>query len=110
MFADRTTARIVGVLFIVATVTAIVGGGLVEEPLKRSSALVVVAGSEDRVVTGVLFELVLVVSVVGIGALLFPVLRRRNEGLAVGYVGTRILESAGCRLRDGPRGAPDHED
>ena len=43
--------------------------------------------------TGVLLELVLVVSVVGIGALLFPVLRRRNEGLAMGYVGTRILES-----------------
>ncbi len=48
MFADRTTARIVGVLFIVATVTAIVGGVLVEEPLgilveeplKRSNALV----------------------------------------------------------------------
>jgi hypothetical protein len=93
MFADRTTARIVEGLFIVATVTAIVGGALVEGPLKRSNALVDVAGSEGRVVTGVLFELVLVVSVVGIGALLFPVLRRRNEGLAMGYVGTRILES-----------------
>ena len=40
MFADKTTARIVGVLFIVATVTAIVGGALVEGPLKRSNALV----------------------------------------------------------------------
>ena len=43
--------------------------------------------------TGVLLELVLAASVAGIGALLFPVLRRRNEGLAMGYVCTRILES-----------------
>jgi len=93
MFADKTTARIVGVLFIVATVTAIVGGLLIHGPLKGSNALVDVAGREGRIVTGVLLELVLVVSVVGIGALLFPVLRRRNEGLAMGYVGTRILES-----------------
>ena len=93
MFADKTTARIVGVLFIIGTVTAIVGGALVEEPLKRSNALVAVAGSEGRVVTGVLLELVLAASVAGIGALLFPVLRRRNEGLAMGYVCTRILES-----------------
>ena len=88
MFADKTTARIVGVLFIVGTVTAIVGGSLVEEPLERSNALVEVAGSEGRVVTGVLLELVLAASVAGIGALLFPVLRRRNEGLAMGYVCT----------------------
>lgn len=92
MFADKTTARVVGVLFIVATATAIVGGFLAEEPLKRSNALVSVSGSEGRVVTGVLLELVLVLSVVGIGALLFPVLRRWNEGLAIGYVGTRLLE------------------
>ena len=93
MFADKTTARMVGVLFIIGTVTAIVGGALVEEPLKRSNALVAVAGSEGRVVTGALLELVLAASVAGIGALLFPVLRRRNEGLAMGYVCTRILES-----------------
>ena len=74
MFADKTTARMVGVL-------------------KRSNALVAVAGSEGRIVTGVLLELVLAVSVAGIGALLFPVLRRRNEGLAMGYVCARILES-----------------
>jgi ketosteroid isomerase-like protein len=34
-FADRTTARIVGVLFVIATATAIVGGDLAEEPLTR---------------------------------------------------------------------------
>jgi hypothetical protein len=38
------TARIVGVLFIIATVSAIVGGALVEEQLKRSNALTDVAG------------------------------------------------------------------
>jgi Domain of unknown function (DUF4386) len=33
-----------------------------------------------------------VLSVVGIAVLIYPVLRRRNEGLAIAYVGSRSLE------------------
>ena len=59
-------------LFFIGTVTAIVGGALVEEPLKRSNALVAVAGNEGRVVNGALLEHIRAASVAGIGALLFP--------------------------------------
>jgi hypothetical protein len=90
--ADRTTARWVGVLFIVATAAAIAGGGLVESAL--SDAPAVASGAELMVVSGVLLELVLVLAVVGIAALLFPVLRRRDEGLALGYLGVRMVEGA----------------
>jgi hypothetical protein len=76
MFTDKLTARVVGVLFIVASVTAIVGGSLVGD----SDALGDLVGVQHRVITGVLIELVLVVSVVGIAVLAFPVLRRRDEG------------------------------
>ncbi len=92
MLTDRVIARTVGVLFIVGTVTAVVGGSMVlaiEEP----GALSTVAADQGRVVTGVLLELVLALSVLGIGALLFPVLRRRDEGLALGYAGVRTLEA-----------------
>jgi hypothetical protein len=44
------------------------------------------------VVSGALLELVLVISVVGIAVIIFPVLKKRNEGLALGYVGARTLE------------------
>lgn len=91
--SDRTTARIVAVLFVVADVAAIVGGLLLAGPLTRSDALARIAASEGRVATGALLELVLALSVAGIGVLLFPVLRRRHEALALGYVGARLLES-----------------
>jgi hypothetical protein len=89
MFTDKLTARVVGVLFIVASVTAIVGGSLVGD----SDALGDLVGVQHRVITGVLIELVLVVSVVGIAVLAFPVLRRRDESLALGYVAVRTLEA-----------------
>lgn len=92
MFTDKTTARIVGALFIVATVTAIVGGALVV-PMDGQDGLAEVADLRGQVVTGVLLEVVLALSVVGIGVMIFPVLRRRNEGLALGYAAARLLEA-----------------
>jgi hypothetical protein len=92
MCTDRVTARIVGVLFIVGTVTAIVGGALVDS-MTESDAVVDVAGSKGQIVTGALLEMVLALSVAGIAVMIYPVLKRRDEGLALGYVGVRMLEA-----------------
>ena len=86
MCTDRVTARIVGLLFIVGTVTAIVGGALVDS-ITEPDAVVDVAGSKGQIVTGALLEMVLALSVVGIAVMIYPVLKRRDEGLALGYVG-----------------------
>jgi len=92
VISPMATARAVGVLFIVATVTAIVGGTLLL-PLSEPNYLEEAAANQGQIVTGALLEMVLVLSVIGIAVLLFPVLRRRNEGVALGYVGTRTLEA-----------------
>jgi hypothetical protein len=89
--SDRVTARLVGVLFIVATVAAIVGGVLVL-PAEEQGAVVDAASNDGRIVTGFVVELVLVGSVVGIATTLFPALRRTDEGLALGYVAARLIE------------------
>ncbi len=89
MHTYKTTARVVGVLFIIATAAAIIGGTLllaVEEPLAD------VAAAEGQVVFGALLEMVLAISVVGIAVLMFPVLKKQSEGMALGYVGMRIFE------------------
>jgi hypothetical protein len=90
----RATARVVGVLFIVATVTAIIGGGLVMQSLDAPDYLVQVVAHEGQVVAGVVLEFILALSVIGIAALLLPVLRPHGEGLAVGYMAVRTLEAA----------------
>ncbi len=89
---DRWIASVVGVLFIVASAAAIVGG-LLLLPVTDADAGTPIVDLEAGAATGALIELVLVFSVIGIAACLFPVLRRRDEGLALGYVAARILEA-----------------
>jgi Domain of unknown function (DUF4386) len=91
MGSDRATARIAGVMFIIATVAAIIGGSLLL-PALGTDYLTKAAASEGRVVAGAVFELIQAITVVGIAVVLFPALRRRNERLALGYVGARTLE------------------
>jgi Domain of unknown function (DUF4386) len=92
MASQRVTARLVGVLFIVATVTSIIGGSLLL-PLDDQNYLIEVAAHENQIILGVLLELILALSVIGIAALLLPVLRPHGEGMAVGYVAVRTLEA-----------------
>lgn len=88
----KTTARIIGVLFIVASVTAVVGGSLVALPLEQSGYLSNVADQSTQIITGVLLLVVQAIAVVGIAVMFFPILKRRNEGVALGFVGARTLE------------------
>ncbi len=90
--AQRATARLVGVLFIVASVSAIVGGSLLL-PLDDPDYLIEVAAHEGQIILGVLLEFILALSVVGIAALLLPVLKPHGEGMAVGYLAVRTLEA-----------------
>ncbi len=88
----RKTAIIVGVLFIAATVTSVIGGLLVESIIDSPDDLVNVSENENQVILGVLLELTWAASAVAITVLMFPILKKQNEGLALGYVGARIFE------------------
>ena len=80
---------IVGVLFITALVSVILNGsGSMDDP----DYLNAVPANENKVLRGVLFQLILTASVVAIPIILFPILSEHNEILALGYVGARIFE------------------
>jgi Domain of unknown function (DUF4386) len=91
VFSYKTIARIVGILFIVGSATAIAGGSLLL-PLSEPDYLAATAAADSQIVLGVLLELVLVMSVIAIATMLYPVLKRQNDGLALSYVGARTLE------------------
>jgi hypothetical protein len=80
---------IVGVLFITALVSVMLNGsGSFDDP----EYLSVVSTNENKVLRGVLFQVILTASVVAIPIIMFPILREQNEVLALGYVGARIFE------------------
>jgi hypothetical protein len=91
MGAYKSTARAIGVLFIIGSAAAIIGGTLAL-PATETDFLAEAAGSEGQVVIGLILEMVLALAVFGMAALFFPVLKKQHEGLALGYMGVRTLE------------------
>jgi hypothetical protein len=94
MNSNRKTARIVGALFLTVMVTWFIGDELIGSILSAPDYLVNVYPNRIRVIIGVLFELIEVAAVVGIAVMMFPILKRYNERIALGYVVLRILECA----------------
>jgi len=94
MNSDRKTAIIVGVLFIIATGAYMLGEILIGSILNAPDYLSNVSANENQVKIGALFVLIDCVAVVGIGVMMFPILRKHNEPIALGYAGFRIVECA----------------
>ena len=91
MNSNKKTARIVGVLFIIGTVAGIlsfVGMG----PQGTPDYLVDVSANGDQVITGALLVLLMGVAIAPIPVMLYPILKKYNESLALGYVVFRVLE------------------
>jgi hypothetical protein len=93
MTAQRKTGIIAGTCYLVTHVTSIAAlvcyGPVINDP-----GYVTRAGSVTRVLAGGWLEVVLALAIVGTAVTLFPVVRRYNEGLAIGYVGLRTIEAA----------------
>lgn len=89
----KKTARFVGAFFIIAMVTSLLGGIWLESIIGAPDYLVEVSAQRTQVVLGVLLELINGLCVLGIAALMFPLLRRDDEGLALGYVAVRLIEA-----------------
>jgi hypothetical protein len=90
----RMTARVVGALFILATVPFSLSVIVLAPILEASDFLTNVSQNEGRVGAGLLLELVNHIAVVGIAVVLYPVLRSFSERLALGYVAARSIEAA----------------
>ncbi|MFB7055258.1 DUF4386 domain-containing protein [Streptomyces vinaceus] len=93
MSSTRRTAVVTGVLFLVTEVAAI-AGLVLYGPVLHDAGYVLGPGSDTRVFLGALCEFVLALAVIGTGVALYPVVRRQNEGAALGYVCGRLLEAA----------------
>jgi uncharacterized protein DUF4386 len=88
---SRRLALIAGVLFAITFATSI-PAVLLYDPVLNDPNYIVGAGADTRVLAGAFLELLLIVANIGTALALFPVLRRRNEGLALGYVTARLVE------------------
>jgi hypothetical protein len=89
----QTIARVTGVLFLITYVTAIPAVFLYG-PLLDDPRYIVGGGAADNGASlGALLELILIVANIGTTVVLWPVLKRVNEILALGFVTARVMES-----------------
>ena len=92
VYATRRAAITIGVLFILATVSAILGL-LLYGPILGADYLVRGAEGKNQVILGAIMELILVVTAIGTAIGLFPILRRYGERIALAHLSFRFLEA-----------------
>ena len=93
MAEDQRAGRIFGVLFILTFVTSIGALALFQSVLDDPAGYIAGGGKDNQIYLGAFLEFLLVLANVGTAVVLYPIARRQNEYLAIGYVGARIIES-----------------
>jgi hypothetical protein len=93
MDSYRKTAIIVGALFIIATVTAILTIAILGSTLEMPLDQTVISENEYQIGLAVLLWIILAISVTGIGFMIYPIIKKYNKGLALGYISFRLTES-----------------
>jgi len=88
----RKTALVGGILYLVTFIGSIPAAILVGPA--TDPGFVTSAAGNQQVTAGAVLELINVFGCIGCGVALFSVVRRVHEGLAIGYVTTRLFEAA----------------
>jgi uncharacterized protein DUF4386 len=81
-------------LFLITFIASIPAAFVLYAPVLDDPRYIVGAAGADTLVSlGALLEFIVVIANIGTAVVLFPILRRQNEILALGYVTSRVLES-----------------
>src|SRR5215470_5421507 len=91
MSPHRKTALVAGVLYLFTFVS--IPTLFLYGPVKGAN-YILGPGPDTAVIVGGILEIIVALAGIGTAVALFPVLKRQNEGVALGFVGSRVLEAA----------------
>ncbi len=91
MDSDNKNARIAGLSFLISYLGLILGG-IVAGSIFEGDYLTLAYPNGIQVGIGVLLESINGIAVIGIAVMLYPILKRYNEGIALGYLAFRGTE------------------
>jgi hypothetical protein len=80
------------VLFALTFVTSI-AGLLLYDPVLNDADYILGDGADTRVQLGALCEILLAITNIGTAVVLWPIVKRQSETLALSYVASRVAES-----------------
>jgi hypothetical protein len=87
----RKTSLVAGVLYLITFVS--IPTLFLYGPVK-SLNYITGAGPDTGALFGGLLEMIVALACIGTAVALYPVVKRQNEGVALGFVGVRVLEGA----------------
>ena len=90
---SQRIARIFGILFLLTFVTSIAALALFQSVLDDPAGYIAGGGKDNQIYLGAFLEFLLILANVGTAVVLYPIVRRENELLAIGYVTARVVES-----------------
>jgi hypothetical protein len=92
MSSTRKTALVAGVFYLITFISiptlALYG------PVKNHRDWILGSGSHTAVLVGGFLEVIVALAGIGTAVTLYPVVKRQNEGIALGFVVARLLEAA----------------
>ena len=94
----RKTAVIVGILFIIGTVSGILSGVMLAPIMARSTYPLNIAASETQWIMGTLLILLMGFPLAMIPVFLYPIFKKQNEVLALGSIVFRGVLEAVCYM------------
>jgi Domain of unknown function (DUF4386) len=88
----RKTALTAGVIYLITFISiptiALYG------PVRNDPNYIVGPGPDTPVIFGGVLEIIVALACIGTAVVLYPVVKRQNEAVALGFIGARVLEAA----------------
>jgi hypothetical protein len=91
MASHRKTSLAAGLLYLLTFVS--IPTLFLYDRVKTDPAYITGSGPDTLVIFGGLLEVIVALACIGTGVALYPIVKRQNEGVALGFVGARVLEA-----------------
>ena len=92
MDSMRKTALVAGALYLLTFIA--IGTLTLYTPVLKDTAYILSSGSDTGLRWGALIEVIVALAGIGTAITLFPVVKRQNETIALGFVTSRVIEGA----------------
>ena len=93
MTYSRKLALATGIFFVITIIASIPAAFVFYAPVLEDPRYIVGAGADTRVFWGAFLEVLTALACMGTAVALFPIIKRQNEAVALGYVAVRIFEA-----------------
>src|SRR5271154_4504155 len=92
MTSLRKTALVAGIFYLITFIS--IPTLALYRPVLNHRDWILTSGSHTGVLVGGFLEVIVALAGIGTAVTLYPVVKRQNEGVALGFVAARVLEAA----------------